>query len=92
MYKLQHTIRDTSLTNQQSEAMSVNMTNRCDFVWQAAQMAAAAAASGITLGKELTVLDGATRNMNGTNISTPFTNLGPNDSSGVGQTPRVSVD
>ena len=55
-------------------------------------MAAAAAASGITLGKELTVLDGATRNMNGTNISTPFTNLGPNDSSGVGQTPRVSVD
>lgn len=55
-------------------------------------MAAAAAASGITLGKDITGLDGATRSMNGTNISTPFTNLGPNDSPGVGPTPRVSVD
>lgn len=55
-------------------------------------MAAAAAASGITLGKDMSALENTSRNMNGTNISTPFTSMGPNDSPGVGPTPRVSVD
>ena len=57
-------------------------------------MAAAAAASGMTLGKDITGLDTSSRNMNGTAIPTPFTNLGPNDShaAGVGPTARVSVD
>ena len=57
-------------------------------------MAAAAAASGMTLSKDITQLDGSSRNMNGTVIPTPFTNMGPNDThtAGVGPTPRVSVD
>jgi len=60
-------------------------------------LAAAAAASGITLTKDISVLDGSSvgsRTMNGTPaLSTPFTNLGPTDShtAGVGPTPRVSV-
>jgi hypothetical protein len=60
-------------------------------------LAAAAAASGMTLTKDISVLDGSSvgsRNINGSAaISTPFTNLGPTDShtAGVGPTPRVSV-
>lgn len=58
-------------------------------------MAAAAAASGIALSKDISGLEGTSvsRNMNGAaTISTPFPNVGgPSDAAGVGPAPRVSL-
>ena len=59
-------------------------------------MAAAAAANGISLSKDGQSLDAQSRNamVNGTGISSPFTNLGPTDThtTDVGTAaPRVST-